>query len=229
MSEQIILPRKRKTKPFKIGVIVQARMTSKRFPGKMMHLLMGKTLVERVLERVKLIKGAEPVLAVPDDDASEPMLMIAERMGVPNFCGPELDVLRRYYDAARFFEFDVIMRITGDCPFIDPIVCREVIDLLLWRKQDYTSNIFPTRTYPQGLDCEAFTMDCLDAANLVAHTPYEREHVTPWMQQTAGIKRAQIQQRLDQSHKNWCVDVPEDIERLETLYKDKKAGNEKLN
>ncbi len=205
-----------KSKELSLGIIVCARMTSKRFPGKSTALLHGKPVIQWVLERCQRIhKRAKVIVAVPDTDDSEPILEIASQLGIDNFCGSELDVLNRMYEAAKFFKFDVIMRITGDCPYIDPNVCTEVLQLLLWRKLDYASNIYPTRTYPRGLDCEVFTIDALEAANLLGKSNYEREHVTPWMQNTPQVIKGCITQGIDVSHKNFCVDVPEDIERLE--------------
>ena len=195
-------------------------MTSNRFPGKSMSILQKKPVIQWTIERAKKIKirfGITPivVLAVPDTAISEPMLKLAEKLKVENFCGSELNVLKRFYDCARFFSFNVIVRLTGDCPFIDPRICSEVLQLLMWRKVDYTSNIFPDRTYPMGLDCEAFTFDTLEAAFLKAQSPYDLEHVTSWMQRTEGINRANVVQKIDMSHLNWCVNYPEDIERLQ--------------
>ena len=210
----------------KIGAIIQARMTSNRFPGKSMALLQGKPVVQHVIERVKLIKTPKgikapikTVLAVPDTHASEPMLIVADMMRIDNFCGDEKDVLNRYYGAARFFKFDIVIRVTADCPFLDPIVCADVLNLLLWRRLDYVSNLFPVRTYPLGLDCEVFTFDALEAAHMMTKLDYDREHVTPWMQRTEDIKRACVSQKIDASNKNWCIDEPEDIQRLENEIK----------
>lgn len=216
------LPQQNKAR---IGVVIAARMTSNRFPGKSMALLNGKPVIQWCMERAKRIhNNAQVVLSVPDTDESQPMVDLAAKIGVDNFCGDELDVLKRLYDTARFFHFDIVMRITGDCPFIDPKVCSEVLSLLVWRRLDYCSNVFPTRTYPVGLDCEAFTMDCLEAAHQMADKPEEREHVTIWMQNTKEINKACVAQKVDVSHKNYCVDYPEDIDRLEKEIK-KVSGN----
>lgn len=216
----------------KIGIIIQARMTSKRFPGKSMALLGGIPVIQRVWEKCREIRCGDNqinlILAVPDDPASEPMVKhimtgiggaLGRNMWEDHFCGSEDNVLERYYHAAQFFKLDVIVRITGDCPFINPRVSSEVLQLLLWRKLDYVCNVFPIRSFPKGLDTEAFTFDCLEAAYMSASwkEPGDLEHVTPWMQRTKGLKRACVQQEIDASEQNWCVDEPSDIQRLEAL------------
>lgn len=211
---------KSKPKKINVGIIIQARMSSKRFPGKSMAILHEKPVLQWVLERALKIRSGKSstikvVLAAPDTEESETMLSLAQSLKVDNFCGSELDVLDRYYRTAKFFHFDAVLRLTADCPFIDPIVCSEVLQLLLWRKLDYTSNVFPKRTYPIGLDCEAFTFEALEAAHVMTKLPYDREHVTPWLQRTAELKRANVTQKIDVSGKNWCIDYPEDIQRLE--------------
>lgn len=203
-----------------IGIVIQARMTSHRFPGKSMALLGGKPVIQWTMERAKAIRVPKNhksicILAVPDTDASEPMIELADSLNFTNFCGSEINVLKRYYDCALFFKLDYIVRITGDCPFIDPVVCSQVIQLLIWRKLDYTSNVFPKRTYPKGLDCEAFTMDALEAAYKLSDQLTDHEHVTPWLQRTKEVQKGNIAQEIDKSDLNWCVDYPLDIQRLE--------------
>lgn len=219
-----------KKQPPNIGVVIQARQTSKRFPGKSMALLNGVPVLEHVIRNAKMIRPVNRVIvAVPDTKESEPMLTLANKLGVFNFCGSENDVLGRYIGAATYFKLDVIVRITADCPFINPLVCNEVLNLLMYRKLDYCTNCFPVRTYPRGLDCEAFTWEALDAADQstkhgldasdlsaeAIQARGDREHVTPWMQRTMGLRKANIQQHEDASKINLCVDYPEDIERLE--------------
>ena len=233
-----------------IGVIIQARMTSKRFPGKSLAMLNGKPVIQHVIERAKLIRGPikvkkpiKVIVAVPDTDESEPLLKLIDELGVYNYCGPEENVLKRYYEAATFFKLDVIMRITGDCPLIDPKICSEVLQLLLWRRLDYTSNIWPDRTFPQGLDCECFTFDCLELTNAIMADRYKnieehqvqqlkdvlysQEHVTPFMQREPEIKKALVKcmNNIDNSHLNYCIDFQNDIKRLEDIInKEKKRA-----
>jgi len=224
-----------KRKKLNIGVIIQARMTSSRFPGKSMILLDGKPVIQHVIEKAKKIRPIKHViLAVPDALESEPMLELADYLNIENFCGQETNVLHRYYHAAKYYKLDIIVRITGDCPFINPRVSSEVLQLLLWRKLDYASNVYPFRTYPKGIDTEVFTFDCLEAAFIINKNAfeqekdlkrkerllYDQEHVTPWMQRMGDeeeIRSGCVQQRINMSDKNWCVDTPDDIPRLEKM------------
>lgn len=210
-------------------------------------MLAGKPVLQHVLERVKQIRGPikykqpKVIIAVPDTPQSEVMLQLAEELGVDNFCGSENNVLERYFEAARFFKFDVIVRVTGDCPLINPKLCSEVLQLLIWRKVDYASNCHEQRTFPKGLDCEAFTFDCLEMAYfmvkeelnkqqtamnnpkghilaapiLLKNAKYDAEHVTPWMIRESEVKKALVKQKQNKSRVNLCVDRPEDIAKLE--------------
>jgi spore coat polysaccharide biosynthesis protein SpsF (cytidylyltransferase family) len=200
------------------AVIVSARMSSKRFPGKVLVPLAGKPVLERVLERAALIPFVDSVIcAFPAADESIPIYQLCNSLGVACASGSEDDVLARIYDAATMYGIDTIVRITGDCPFFDPIVAGEVLALLKAENLDYCSNVFPKRTYPKGFDVEVFTYDCLEAAHIKAKAPHYREHVSIWMQKTRGIRRANVVQKVNRSGLNFCVDYKDDIERLEKL------------
>ena len=143
--------------------------------------------------------------------------------------GDEHDVLDRFYQAALLYELrnQHIVRITADCPLIDPKVVQELIKLHIDKGTGYASNVMP-RTYPKGYDCEIMTFEALEAAWAAAKRPFDREHVTPWLQRTNGIKRANLRQKRDQSRINLCVDYPEDPARIEALLKTLKLEREKL-
>ena len=198
--------------------IIQARMTSRRFPGKSLAILAGKPVLAHVLTRAKKIRGVDKIVcAFPEDDASLPILDLCRGERVIVFAGDEDDVLGRYYEAAKAVNADIIMRITADCPFIDPTICGLLLEKMKKDDYDYMSNVYPERTFPKGHDCEAFTFNCLEAAYVTAEDPYEREHVTPWMQTTPGINRGALASKTDYSHINYCVDYPEDIKRIEAM------------
>jgi spore coat polysaccharide biosynthesis protein SpsF len=197
------------------AVIVQARMGSTRYPAKMVANLCGLPVLWHVLTRCLKIGADVVALATPDEDRSMFLERIAWPLGVRCYRGPEHDVLARYLGAARHFNVDVIMRVTGDCPLIDPEVCANVLDLVVREKVDYAANCFPTRTFEKGLDCEAFTRAALEMTAHRAQDAYDREHVTPWMQRNTSFMRGAITSgdpaRADT---NWCVDYPHDLTRL---------------
>lgn len=231
MSEELedafkVLLQSAKVKPKIIknsGVIIQARMTSKRFPGKTMAFLNGKPILEHVISRCHSPRVEKIIIAVPDTPESEPMLELADRMGISNFCGSENNVLDRFYRAALFHNLRYIVRITADCPFVLPVLITESIELLVSRKLDYVSNVHPVRTFQKGLDVEAFTFDALEAAFTLAESEYDKEHVTSFMQRNVEFKKSLITQKKNLSEENLCVDWPHDIERLESYLKKKKA------
>jgi spore coat polysaccharide biosynthesis protein SpsF len=172
------------------AVIVQARMNSRRLPGKVLLPLNGRTVIGEVLERCKRISADVVVCAIADDELSNEIVPFARAAKVAVFRGPEDDVLSRYYKIAKAIGAKTIMRITADCPLICPELCDEVFAKLDREEADYCSNVWP-RTFPQGLDCEAFTMVALNDAYYMAK-PDEREHVTTWMRR-ANIKRVNVE------------------------------------
>ena len=164
-----------------VACVIQARMTSTRLPGKMMLSLGGEPAIRHVLRRCQAIKGIDKVVCtVPEGDKSTPIKREAMALGVQIVTGSEHDVLSRYYHAAIAVKADIIMRVTGDCPLIDPEICGRVL-ALMDDGVDYASNVVP-RGWPKGLDCEVFTFDALERAHKEADDPYDREHVCPWMQ-----------------------------------------------
>lgn len=201
-----------------LSVIVQARMTSKRFPGKVTAPLLGRPVLEHVLERaLKIPVAHKTICAFPEDEASAPILDLCRKMRVIAFAGPEHDVLGRYYEAAKSAGTEWIMRVTADCPLLDPALCARVYAVTKIEDADYGSNVHPERTYPRGLDCEVFTFTCLEAAHMSVDDAYGREHVTPWMQTTDGLNVVNIKSNKDWSKLNYCVDYPDDIVRIEKI------------
>ena len=159
--------------------VVQARMTSTRLPAKVMLSLGGEPVIRHVLRRCQKIPGIDHVVcAVPAGPASHPIIREARALDIFVATGPEHDVLGRYVIAAR--DADIIMRITADCPLIDPEICGRVL-ALMDDGIDYVSNVYP-RTVAQGLDCQVFTREALMRAHEEADDPLDREDVCPWME-----------------------------------------------
>jgi glutamate-1-semialdehyde 2,1-aminomutase/spore coat polysaccharide biosynthesis protein SpsF len=194
------------------AVIVQARMGSSRLPGKVMEPIEGRTVLAHVLTRCAAILGSDAVVcAVPDEASSAPLEAVARECGAQVFRGSETDVLARYLGAARAAKADIVMRVTSDCPLIDPEVCGDVLALREREGADYAANNTP-RSYPHGLDCEAFTTAALAEADATTREAYDREHVTPWLRRAPHLKRANLHSGdASLETQRWTLDYPEDL------------------
>lgn len=201
------------------AIIVQARMGSTRLPGKILETLGSRTALARCLDRCRAVPGIDLVVcAVPDTDENEPVAEEAADCGAMVVLGDEHDVLSRYARAAREAGADIVMRITSDCPFIDPVVAGRVLALLRDTGADYATNNAPA-LFPHGLDCEAFSAALLYEADLRAGDPYQREHVSPWIRTHPGLSHVNLRgpggglERL-----RWTLDRPEDLAFFRAVY-----------
>ncbi len=175
----------------KTNCIIQARTGSARLPGKVLLPLNGHTVVEEVIARCQQIPGiSKVVLAIPDNPKDDELAAVGRRH-VPVFRGMELDVLGRYFDCTRMYPSEAVMRITADCPLLCPSLCGDVLLALMTEQADFASNADP-RTFPQGFDCEVFTTRLLSLADSMATGRDAREHVTPWMLNSPGLKRVNV-------------------------------------
>lgn len=198
--------------------IIQARMTSTRLPGKVLMDLDGAPLLARQLERLRRCRTAdELVVACTTNDADAPIAELCRAEGVAVFRGSENDVLSRYLGAARAAKAGVVVRVTSDCPLICPEVCDKVVDSL--GDADYTSNTL-TRTFPRGLDTEAFTMATLERAAAEATSGPAREHVTWYVHTEArsSFRVRSIEDSDDNSALRWTVDEPSDLDAVRALW-----------
>jgi spore coat polysaccharide biosynthesis protein SpsF len=162
----------------KIVAITQARMGSTRLPGKVLKIIGNQTLLELHLIRAQKSQLiSELILATTTESTDDVIIGISEKMGIPTVRGSESDVLDRYYQAAKKTHADIVVRVTSDCPLIDPIVMDKVIEAHLKNGADFTSNIV-NRTYPDGMDVEVFNFPVLEKAWKEAQDPSDREHVT---------------------------------------------------
>ena len=199
-------------------VIVQARVGSSRLPGKILREVKGLPMLNYVLARVKAIPNADLVCcAIPEGEANDELAQKAAQLGATVTRGSEKDVLSRYVIAARATNAQVVIRITSDCPFLDPMVSGRVLADFLTGGADYVSNV-EARSWPHGLDTEVFTRAALEEAGQQATLDYDREHVTPWLRTAAHIVRRNVALSTDRyATWRWTLDYPEDLEFVKAV------------
>lgn len=202
-----------------ITAIIQARMGSSRLPKKVMKPLANHPLIYHVVVRAKAAKRLEQVIvATTTDPSDDPLVEYLTQLGVTVFRGSVNDVLDRYYQAALTHQASVIVRLTGDCPVLDPALIDQTIGLYMADQYDYVSN-FMHRTYPDGLDTEVFSFAALYTAWRDAKLPSEREHVTPYLyKHPEKFFQVGLISPIDLSHYRWTVDEPADFDFISILY-----------
>ena len=205
----------------RVVIITQARMTSTRLPGKIAIQILGKSLLEYHIERLKRSSlGSQVVVATTTNSSDDIIVKTSEGLGVDVYRGLEHDVLARYYHAAIKFEADIIVRVTSDCPIIDPEIVDKTIShyLSLLPDIDYVSNCRIRQTYPRGLDTEVFSFANLQLAYERAKEPFEREHVTPflWLH-PERFALSNVEHDVDLSHHRWTVDTPADVDLIKRM------------
>ena len=198
--------------------IVQARMGSTRFPGKVMKAVVGKPLIELLLLRLRRSRLLqEIVVGTSTDPANSPLVDCVRGLGFACEQGSESDVLLRYADICRNHDADVVVRVTGDCPLIDPQIVDSCISGFFRDQCDYFSNIDPA-TYPDGLDVEVFSAAALLKAEKEAVSANDREHVTPYLRKSEQFRRGNVRFERDLSALRWTVDEPVDLEVVERVF-----------
>jgi spore coat polysaccharide biosynthesis protein SpsF len=205
-----------------VAVVVQARMTSTRLPGKVLMDLGGAPVVERMLARLRRLEHAdEIVLAVTTNAADDPLVDLARRLDVRWFRGSEEDVLGRYVGAAREVDADLVVRVTSDCPLIDPTETDRVIAALAAHHttHDYANN-FRERVLPRGLETEAMFRDALERAGRMATSPGAREHVTPFIHRERAdlFEVLHVAPGFEAPGMRWTVDQVQDLEAVRALW-----------
>ena len=212
----------------RVVAIIQARMGSTRLPGKILKKVQGKTLLEIQLERLQQSTLIEQIIVATTTQAQDDVVVdVCKELAINFYRGSEEDVLSRYYEAAVAFDANVIVRLTSDCPLIDPVIVDEVIEIYARQQDtiDYVSNTLE-RTYPRGLDVEVFSFEALEKAYEEAVLQRDREHVTAYFYSNPDVfKIDHVKGEQDYSHFRWTVDTPEDCELIELilneLYEDK--------
>ncbi len=207
----------------KIVAIIQARMGSTRLPGKILMPLLDIPMLVQVVERVRRSKLLnEIVLATTTDPKDDPVESLCRQRDIACYRGSEYDVLDRYYQAAIQHKATIVVRITADCPLIDPVVIDQVIEQLIDHRETcvYASNVIPIRTFPRGLDTEVFTFQSLQSAWEQASQTAQREHVTPFIwSQPDRFPQRNFCHNSDCSNHRWTVDTPEDFAFVREVYR----------
>jgi len=200
-------------------IIVQARMTSTRLPGKVLLPLAGEPMLTRLVERLRRVQRADGiVIATTTNATDDPIAALCSQLGMLCHRGSEHDVLSRYADAARLHGADTVVRITSDCPLIDPALIDQVIAVYEEGESDYVSNMLPP-TWPYGMAVEVFSAAALAQAHAEATQAAEREHVTPfiyWHPERYRLRN--VASPVDLSQHRWTVDTPEDYALVGRLF-----------
>jgi spore coat polysaccharide biosynthesis protein SpsF (cytidylyltransferase family) len=210
----------------KVVAIIQARMSSSRLPGKVLKKIVGEPVLWHVINRLKEAKLVDAILVATTSNAlDKPLINLMHSIGIQSYAGSEQDVLDRYYQASKISRADVVVRITSDCPLLDPKVVDTVISYFLNNDFDYASNTCGgfnsgcKETYPDGLDTEVFSFAALENAWKNAVLQSEREHVTAFIWKNPAIfKIGHVVYPKDLSKMRWTVDYEQDFLFVSEIY-----------
>jgi spore coat polysaccharide biosynthesis protein SpsF len=200
--------------------VIQARTGSTRLPGKVLMPLLGEPILSRVVHRVSMAtRIREVVVATTTEPGDDAIVELARREGWALERGSPDDLLSRYLQAAHHHDADPVVRITSDCPLIDPGLIDRVVDALAGEGADYASNTLEPRTFPRGLDVEAMTLPALERAGREDADPASREHATPYLyRHPEQFRLAAVRWPVDLSHHRWTVDTADDYRLVTLLY-----------
>lgn len=204
----------------KTNAIIQARCGSSRFPNKVFADIDGKPLLWHVVNRLTYTEMIDDIVVATTVNPIDTRIELwCKNNGVKCFRGSEDDVLNRYYKASEMFPSDYIVRITADDPFKEPHVIDEVVSKLIDDNLDYVTNNCPP-SFPEGLDCEAFTFDVLELMEKFSVDKFEREHVTQYVYHNLDkFKFANVCSSVQLSNYRWTIDNKEDYEMVQAIYK----------
>jgi spore coat polysaccharide biosynthesis protein SpsF len=206
----------------KIVAIIQARCGSTRLPSKVLRKLAGQPMLAHVVNRAKLAKNiTDVIIATTRQPADDDIVQLCRKRGWSYFRGSEADVLDRYYQAALKYQAPVIVRITSDCPLIDPRVTDSAVKAHLNSGADYTS-LNTKSGFPRGLDTEVFSFEALEKTHREARKDYEREHVTPYIYEHSDkfkVQSVKATGKLKRPDLRLTVDTEEDFRLIEEIYR----------
>lgn len=195
-------------------------MSSERLPGKVLKEVLERPLLEYELERLKRVQSVDEIIVATTVNHSDDLIAeLCRRFSVFCFRGSEWDVLARFRAAARSRQADVVVRVSADCPLIDPEIVQKTLDFYLKNRlrYDYVSNILK-RTYPRGMDCEVFSFQTLDETFAEAALKTDREHVTSFIYaRPERYRLGGVTNDLDESHNRWTVDTQEDFDLIQKI------------
>jgi spore coat polysaccharide biosynthesis protein SpsF len=202
-----------------IVAIIQARTSSTRFPNKVFADLCGKPLIWHVFNRIQSSRLIESfVLATTNNELDNSLVDWAHENNILYFRGDENNVLKRYYDTAKYYKANIIVRITSDDPFKDVDIIDNVVSLLINNKLDFTYNNKPP-TFPEGMDVEAFTFDALEKAYLESNDDFEKEHVTQFFHRNIKLFTVEnLMYKENLSNYRWTIDTKLDFEMTKLIY-----------
>ena len=205
----------------KTAAIIQARMGSTRLPGKVLKKIKDKTVLSHVIKRVEQSKKIdEIIIATTKHRRDDPIIKEAKKYGINYYRGSEEDVLSRYYESAEQYDIDTIVRITSDCPLIDPFIIDEIIEFYQKNDYDLVTNAGPkqeNRTYPRGMDTEVFSFEILKEIYQNADQKYQREHVTPYIYENSD-RISYYKNNNDYSKYRLTLDEKEDLKLIKKVY-----------
>ncbi|OQM31009.1 cytidylyltransferase domain-containing protein [Leptospira interrogans serovar Hebdomadis] len=203
----------------KVGILIQARMGSTRLPGKIALPFGDTTILGFMLERLKFSKLQENVVVLTtEENIDDKTEEIAKKNGVSVFRGSTSDLIQRYLKAAKQYNLDIIVRLTGDCPLIDSKIIDSMVNFFLYNegRVEFFTNCFQ-RTFARGMDVEIFTLSLLEKLDLICHLPYEREHIVPYVEENTGeFKFFEYPNERDDSKYRLTIDTIEDYETLKS-------------
>jgi len=209
-----------------VNAIVQARCGSTRFPNKVFANIAGKSLIWHVVNRLTYAKMIDKIVIATTTNIEDNQIeKWCQENNIACYRGSENDVLNRYYSASITYPSDIIVRITADDPFKEPTIIDEVVNKLINKGYDHVTNNFPP-SFPEGLDCEAFTFKTLEKTEQATHDNFEREHVTQYIYHNPDkFKIGNIVSNRNLSFLRWTIDKEEDLKMVNTIYLKRDSKN----
>ena len=213
----------------KVGIIVQCRYNSTRLQGKILKKILNKTILEILIERLNEVKNADSIcLAIANHENDSKIIDLAKKIGTNYYIGSEFNVLQRHYECAKKSEYNTIMRITSDCPLIDPTILDKLISSFVNDNVDYMSNAL-IRTFPLGMEAEIFSFETLEIAYKNVKSSFDKEHVTTYIKDNKNFSKKNISLNKNLSMYRFTLDTMEDYELISQIYSNLYPMKKKFN